>query len=428
MGNDRDGLMAQIQRIPRSTPAKSRGYTLIEVYIVLCVLGILAAFVMPVLAHATVPAASATAASATATDKALFETPVYHARTEAYNSYRIPALLTTKRGTVLAFCEGRVKSRKDAGDIDILLRRSTDNGTTWTPAQIVWSDGENTCGNPCPVIDDATGAILLLMTRNNGDDHQDTITAGTSKGTRTVWITRSEDDGATWSAPREITSEVKLPDWRWYATGPGIGIQLRQGPHKGRLVIPCDHSEPAGQRSHVIYSDDHGTTWHVGGGSPGVHTDESQVAELSDGRLVLNMRGATATERSRALCVSTDGGVTFTDLHHDPVLVESRCQGSLLSVPTTDAGMPNLLFSNPADPKIRQNMTVRLSRDDGRTWLLSRTLYSGPSGYSCLTALGDGTIGCFYERGLPGKKDPYNTITFARFPLLWLQGDTGSKL
>ena len=145
-----------------------------------------------------------------------------------YHTYRIPSLIVTTKGTVLAFCEGRKQSASDAGDIDLLLRRSRDGGKTWSAPQVVWDDGPNTCGNPCPVIDAKTGTIWLLLTHNLGSDSESKIVDGTSKGTRTVWVTRSDDDGATWARPVEITSTVKRPDWTWYATGPGVGISLEE--------------------------------------------------------------------------------------------------------------------------------------------------------------------------------------------------------
>src|SRR5262245_58292726 len=152
-----------------------------------------------------------------------------------FHTYRIPSLLVSAKGTLLAFCEGRKTGRADTGDIDLVLRRSCDGGKTWQPTQIVWDDGDNTCGNPCPVVERSTGTIWLLMTHNLGRDTEAQILERKSVGSRTVWVCKSTDDGATWSRPSEITRDVKKPDWTWYATGPGVGIQTRGG----RLVIPC---------------------------------------------------------------------------------------------------------------------------------------------------------------------------------------------
>lgn len=335
---------------------------------------------------------------------------VFRSGTSGYHTFRIPSVLVSPKGTLLAFAEGRKNSVDDHGDIDLVLRRSLDGGKTWQPLQVVWDDGPNTCGNPCPVVDRTTGTIWLLMTHNLGSDTEARIEAGTAQGSRTVWITSSRDDGQTWSKPRDITAQVKKPDWTWYATGPGIGIQTRTG----RLVIPCDHKARPGRQffSHVIYSDDHGETWHIGG-SVGPQCNECQIAELSDGRLLLNIRSYRGTGR-RLIAFSDDGGKSFSEPVEDPVLVEPVCQASLIRY---DALSRSLLFSNPASTR-REKMTVRLSTDDGRTWNHARVLHEGPSAYSCLAVLADGSIGCLFEKG---EKSPYETISWMRFPLEWLR-------
>jgi sialidase-1 len=212
---------------------------------------------------------------------------VFVAGGDGYHTLRIPSLLATPSGTVLAFCEGRKHGRGDSGDIDLVMRRSTDGGATWGPLRVVADGGPDTLGNPCPVADRETGTIWMLLTRNPGADTERQILAGTAKGTRTAWAMKSVDDGRTWSEPAEITAGVKAADWTWYATGPGVGIQLAGG----RLLVPCDHylagSRAAG--SHVIDSDDHGASWRRGGAIAG-GVNECQVAELGDGTLLLNMR------------------------------------------------------------------------------------------------------------------------------------------
>ncbi len=345
---------------------------------------------------------------------------LFAAKHDGYHTFRIPALLPTKKGTLLAFAEGRRDGGGDAGVIDLVLKRSTDKGKTWSATQVVWSDGANTCGNPCPVVDQETGTIHLLMTHNLGEDHEKQINDGVSKSTRTVWVTESRDDGKTWDKPREITATTKEKDWRWYATGPGIGIQLQKGPHKGRMVIPCDHNAPDGKgsRSHVIYSDDHGKTWVLGGTVPETGMNECQIAELTDGRLMLNMRGSDKARDKRGVSLSADGGTTWTEYWDDAVLVEPVCQASLLNARFD--GKPALLFSNPADPELRRNLTVRVSMDDGKTWAKSRSLHEGPAAYSSLAVLNpDKEFACLYERG---AEKPYETITFARFTAAWLKG------
>ena len=157
------------------------------------------------------------------------QTDVFVSGTDGYHTYRIPSIIVTKKGTLLAFCEGRKKGRSDSGNIDLLLKRSEDGGKTWSRQQVVWDENTNTCGNPCPVVDRQTGTIYLLMTWNRGDDRESAIKKNTSRDTRRVRVSRSDDDGATWSKPAEITDTAKRPEWRWYATGPGETRLWSQG-------------------------------------------------------------------------------------------------------------------------------------------------------------------------------------------------------
>lgn len=349
----------------------------------------------------------------------LTSTHVFISGQNGYHTYRIPSLVVTARGTLLAFAEGRKGGRGDAGDIDLLCRRSPDQGRTWNATQTLWDDGPHTCGNPCAVLDRETGTLWLLMTWNRGDDPESKIIAQESHDTRRVFVAYSTDDGLTWSEPREITAEVKAPDWTWYATGPGAGIQMERGPHRGRLVIPCDHIE-AGTRhyySHVIFSDDHGHTWQRGGSTPRHQVNECEVAERSDGSLLLNMRNYDRRQQTRQQAVSSDGGFTWTEQHHVPELIEPICQASLRRYRWPDANQRSvLLFTNPASAQ-RERLTVRASFDEGRTWPVSRLLDPRPSAYSCLAVLPDQTVGLLYETG---NASPYESLVFARFPLEWL--------
>lgn len=345
---------------------------------------------------------------------------IFQKGTDGYHTYRIPALAVTSEGTLLAFCEGRRGGGGDAGNIDLVLKRSTDGGQSWAALQIVWDDAENTCGNPCPIVDRETGTIWLLMTWNRGDDPESKIIAQTSRDTRRVFVTSSTDDGATWAPPTEITADVKQPNWTWYATGPGAGIQIERGPHAGRMVVPCDHIE-AGTKayySHVFYSDDHGQTWKLGGRTPKPQVNECQVVELSEGRLMLNMRNYDSSKPHRQTALSSDGGATWSDQRLDPTLVEPRCQASIRRYEWAADGRPGMiLFSNPASATSRTQMTVRASFDDAKTWPHAGLLHAGPSGYSDLAVLADGQIACLYERG---TNSPYETITLARFAKDWL--------
>jgi sialidase-1 len=355
-----------------------------------------------------------------AADARLVQEKLYVAGEGGYDTYRIPSLAVTTMGTVLAFCEGRKHSSSDTGDIAMLVVRSTDGGRTFTEQQVVWDDVGQTCGNPCPVVDRATGTIWLPMTWNRGDDPERQIIDRTSRDTRRVFLTHSTDDGLTWAPPVEITASVKRPDWTWYATGPGAGIQIERGPHAGRLVVPCDHIEAASKHyySHVLWSDDHGQSWVLGGRTPQHQVNECEVVELTGGRLMLNMRNYDRSEFTRKVSISEDGGQTWGKVRPDPALVEPICQASIRRYSWPEEAGDRILFSNPAHADQRCNMTVRLSVDGGHTWPYARCLHAGPSAYSCLAVLPGGEVACLYEAG---EKGPYESIVYARFSLAWLQ-------
>jgi sialidase-1 len=343
----------------------------------------------------------------------LAQTDVFTAGAEGYHTFRIPALVATPKGTLLAICEGRKTGRGDHGDLDLVQKRSTDGGKTWGQLELIHEEGGTakvTIGNPCPVVDQTTGVLWLPFTRDNDR----------------VFMMSSSDDGRTWTAPQEITADVKKSDWNWYATGPGNGIQLASGKHAGRLVIPCDHRVGASKndkdnwdkagRSHVIYSDDHGKSWQLGG-STDFAMNECAVVELPDGTLMLNSRSYRG-KACRGISLSRDGGATWEPTTDDPALVESVCQASLIRCRWTgEQKEPRdvLVFCNPAVPKGRHHLTVRMSDDFGKTWPHSKLVCEGSSAYSSLAALPGGEIGLLYER------DNYKHLTFVRLPLEWIK-------
>lgn len=337
------------------------------------------------------------------------ETALWTSGSGGYHTYRIPALLVSGKGTLLAFCEGRKNSRSDSGEINILLKRSTDRGATWGESAVIVAFGSDTAGNPAPVLDRKTGTIWLLLTRNIGTDTEAQIVARTAAGTRTVWVTHSDDDGLTWTKPVDITSQVKPASWTWYATGPGAGIQLRGG----RLVIACDHitDQPEGAYSHVVFSDDHGQTWKLGG-SAGPKANESTVVQLTDGRLLLNMRTTDRELKRRITSLSRDQGASWSEPAVAEDLIDPICEGSMIRA--GKGRQPVLLFVNPASAK-REHLTLKVSRDNGKTWQVGQVLHPGPAAYSSLGELPDKTIGVLYEAG---AASPYETILFSRLPPL----------
>lgn len=339
-------------------------------------------------------------------------TVVYQAGMNGYSTFRIPAVIRTGEGALLAFAEARRDGGGDAGNIDLVVRRSEDGGLTWGDMSVVWDDGNNTCGNPAPVVDRRSGRIVLLMTWNRGEDSEHEIMHRQSEDSRRVFVCHSDDDGREWSTPQDITSSAKLPDWTWYATGPCHAMQMWHKPYRGRIVIPCNHAVYNGAgsdyNSHLLLSDDGGETWRIGGVLPG--GNESTVAEIADGSLKYNARWQSGDDRfARHYAVSRDGGQTLGDVVRDATLIEPVCQGSLIGYSTRGRTTDKLLFCNPASTSKRENLTLRLSVNGGENWNEGVVITPAPAAYSDLVVLKNGDVGVLFETG---EKSPYERIDF----------------
>ncbi|MET9775906.1 sialidase family protein [Streptomyces sp. NPDC006367] len=344
-------------------------------------------------------------------------------RHPGYACFRIPAIVRTTGGTLLAFAEGRVLNCGDAADIDIVLRRSTDGGRTWGPLQVVNDGGGDTHGNPAPVVDRTTGRILLLETYNAGrtDDAGCAVPCE-----RAPHVQHSDDDGRTWSVPRDLTAQVRPPGWNsWYATGPVHGVQLTGGGRAGRLVVGVNAESWDGTRvtrnhAALIVSDDGGDHWKVAAtdtwpvaadGTFRQKPSELTLTERTDGSLLVSGREEGGTDLGhRTQAVSLDGGDSFAaPFRALPGLYTPQVQGATLRLGD------RLLLSAPADPDRRRTMTVRSSYDGGATWDSvdrSTVITRDWAGYSDMVAVDGTTVGLLYEAGTADARDE---IRFARF-------------
>lgn len=374
---------------------------------------------------------SAAAAEPVGTDEVLFS------RGEAgYFCYRIPTLVTADNGDLLAIVEGRNGSCADDADIDLVLKRSTDGGLTWGPVQLIADGGDGTLGNPVPVVDRDSGRISILANSN-------------AKGAcppcdRGVHLVTSEDDGATWSAPREMP-HLKRAEWdRFIAHGPVHGIQLTRGLHAGRLVVSSSHEMSNGTGlpvfgNHTYLSDDGGLTWRIGAivddFQGRTKPTESTVVELTDGRLYFSAREvASASPGVRAFAYSSDGGESYDGYFQTlPTFTTVQVQASLLRLTATDEGdsRDRILISTVAHPGAREVMAIRSSFDEGTTWQTwdqGKVFWWGPTAYSDMVEIGtdpvDGVIaGLAYEAG---EANPYETIRWARFNEAYLETPNGT--
>ena len=336
-----------------------------------------------------------------------------------YHTFRIPSVLA-RGSSVLAFCEGRLHGPGDAGEIEVVLRRSLDGGRTWLPLQVVSAVPGKTCGNPVPLIDAASGDIVLVTVQNGADAVELSLARGTDpESGRRVFVQRSSDDGTTWSPTVEITSQVKPSNWGWYATGPCHGITLTTG----RLVVPANHSfVPSApvedlvrlNGGHCIVSDDGGHTWSVGfvdrNDGDEINANETTVAGLPDGRLYFNARNHQGTGPARVHAWSSDGGLTLDAPYAGiPETTAPGIQGSVLCLPDG-----RLLLSTPVNPTSRRELTVFVSSDAGVSWDPALIVHEAMAGYSDLVLLPDGSVGIFYEAG---ETSSFATLRFATFAL-----------
>ena len=316
--------------------------------------------------------------------------------------YRIPAIVTAPNGDVIAAIDERVPGCGDlkwSKDINIIVRRSSDNGKTWSNIETVvnFPYGKS-ASDPSMIVDKVTNEIFLFYNYMDLD---------TEKDIYYLHVVKSADNGKTWSEPMDITSQIAKPEWHkdFKFITSGRGIQTRSGKLLHTMVN-------LNSGLHLFGSDDHGKTWYFID-TPIQPADESKVIELADGTLMINAR--VNGKGMRYVHTSTDEGKTWTT-KEAPELIDPGCNASIIRYTSIEDGYKKnrLLFSNAKSKKGRVNMTVRISYDEGKTWSEGKTIYEGPSAYSDLTVLENGDIGLFFEQ------DEYTKNPFVSFSLKWL--------
>jgi sialidase-1 len=354
--------------------------------------------------------------TARAIEQTLLYTVPFKAGDAGARIYRIPALWWLPKKPLLAFAERRMEQRQMHGDIDIVLRRSLDNGQNWEPQQVVADLGKDACGNPCIVQDASNGRLWLAFTRSRQQDIEKDIAAGTVPGTQ-VWITSSDDDGATWSAPKDISASCRKSDWGWYGTGPGQGLYLQGGTSRpSRILIPSYHTKDGVYTTHCIFSDDHGETWQLGEDA-GLNTSEPQVIELDSHTLLMNARAVGGSHRG--LFTSTDRGSSWRTATEMAPISDNKCQGYIYRCFRNGSdGQYDWIFSQPAATN-RTSVHAWMSDDRGKSWPFAQSLWSGPSAYTAMTRIQGGLVGMLLECG---TKDVYEQIAFLKFAPEWLRG------
>lgn len=322
-------------------------------------------------------------------------------------------MTVAKNGTVIAAYDRRNDGPQDLpADIDTMVRRSTDNGATWTdPGATVDYSGSQGCGDPSLLTDRDTGRVHLFCTFSHGQvGFQDSEPGSAdSADPRTVHVRHltSDDDERTWSAPTDLNEQVKDPAWAGVFASSGHGAQTSDR----RLLQPAVVRDSGGKHHSVdLYSDDRGKSWHAGT-LLDAGTDENKAVPLSDGRVVQNSRGVDGGQR--LLSTSEDGGRQFGPPTPIRGLPDPGVNADEIRVdPQKDDS--RLLFSNPADAQERRKLTLRISCDNGASWRGSSVLHPGPAGYSAMAMLPDGRVGVLAERGDDG---PTGKLTFSSVPL-----------
>ncbi|WP_199169898.1 sialidase family protein [Rhodopirellula bahusiensis] len=330
---------------------------------------------------------------------------------DGYPAIRIPSIVTTHQGTLLAFAEGRQGG--DHSENDLIMKRSTDNGSTWSDVVILNEQGQLSLNNPQAVVLES-GRVLLMYQRSKLGEHK--ASDGYGPDSYFTFIQTSDDDGQSWSDPRDVSEQVKRElIVTSVAAGPGIGIVLNHGPKKGRILMPMNQGPFNNWRVYAAYSDDHGTTWHIGDVAPGDgkgHGNEVQMVELSDGRVMLNARTqGKGSTKNRKIAISNDGGQSWSPLRIDEALIDPTCQAAILRYSWPSEGKSRIVFSNPASETKRENGVLRLSYDEGVSWPNEVTIYREGFAYSCLTRLQNDRIGVLFER------DGYKAISFTAIGL-----------
>lgn len=330
--------------------------------------------------------------------------------------YRIPALTTSVKGTVLAAYDARPTLGDLPSNIGIVLRRSTDGGTTWQAQQVVRKDpAPQGYGDPSLLVDRTTGRIFLFYAAGVNQGFFGSATGNDESDANVLQAdySYSDDDGLTWTH-RRITQQIKNPAWGGMFASSGEGIQVRNGAYKGRLIQQYAIRDNGANYAVSAYSDDHGATWKTG--TPvGPGGDENKTVELNDGTIMLNNRSAPY----RTIAYSKDGGATYTPFVQDTELPDPANNASVMRyAPDAPASNPQsswLLFSN-TEATSRKNLTVKMSCDNGKTWPIKKVVDAGAAAYSTLTRLPDGRLGLLYERG------NVDHITYSSFDLKWLGG------